>query len=134
MCVFSSPCQRQSEVLSSLGVRRPSSVVCLLFTFHILIFSSETPLSNLSGSSYGMAFLKIAHFALSINKYGRHRKLLFLIGRFWKIFSSETAWTNKPKLGMKCLRKVLDKKGWRRSDPLTNMVVTDNSCFWLVDF
>jgi hypothetical protein len=34
--LFSSPCQRQSELLPSLGVRR-------LLTFHILIFSSETP-------------------------------------------------------------------------------------------
>ena len=33
---FSSPCQRQSELLPSLGIRRP-------LTFHILIFSSETP-------------------------------------------------------------------------------------------
>jgi hypothetical protein len=34
--LFSSPCQRQSELLPSLGIRR-------LLTFHILIFSSETP-------------------------------------------------------------------------------------------
>ena len=34
--VFSSPCQRQRELLPSLGVRSP-------LTFHILIFSSETP-------------------------------------------------------------------------------------------
>jgi hypothetical protein len=34
--IFSSPCQRQCELLPSLGVRRP-------LTFHILIFSSETP-------------------------------------------------------------------------------------------
>jgi hypothetical protein len=34
--LFSSPCQRQCELLPSLGVRRP-------LTFHILIFSSETP-------------------------------------------------------------------------------------------
>jgi hypothetical protein len=33
---FSSSCQRQCELLSSLGIRR-------LLTFHILIFSSETP-------------------------------------------------------------------------------------------
>ena len=33
--VFSSPCQRQCELLPSLCVRRP-------LTFHILIFSSET--------------------------------------------------------------------------------------------
>jgi hypothetical protein len=37
--IFSSPCQRQCELLPSLGVRRP-------LTFHILIFSSETPQPN----------------------------------------------------------------------------------------
>jgi hypothetical protein len=36
---FSSPCQRQGERLPSLGVCRP-------LTFHILIFSSETPQLN----------------------------------------------------------------------------------------
>jgi hypothetical protein len=47
---FSSSCQRQCQLLPSLGDRRPSSVVCCLssvvcrpLTFHILIFSSETP-------------------------------------------------------------------------------------------
>jgi hypothetical protein len=43
---FSSPCQRQYELLPSLGVRRPSSVICRPLTFHILIFSSETPQPN----------------------------------------------------------------------------------------
>ena len=37
--LFSSPCQRQGELFPSLGVRRP-------LTFHILIFSSETPQPN----------------------------------------------------------------------------------------
>ena len=37
--LFSSPCQRQHELLPSLGVRRT-------LTFHILIFSSETPQPN----------------------------------------------------------------------------------------
>jgi hypothetical protein len=37
--IFSSPCQRQCELLPSLGIRRP-------LTFHILIFSSETPQPN----------------------------------------------------------------------------------------
>jgi hypothetical protein len=35
MFFFSSPCQRQHELLPSLGIRRP-------LTFHILIFFSET--------------------------------------------------------------------------------------------
>ena len=37
--LFSSPCQRQCELLPSLGIRRP-------LTFHILIFSSETAWPN----------------------------------------------------------------------------------------
>ena len=37
--LFSSPCQRQCELLPSLGVRRP-------LTFHILIFSSKTTWPN----------------------------------------------------------------------------------------
>ena len=37
--LISSPCQRQCELLASLGV-------CHLLTFHILIFSSETHQPN----------------------------------------------------------------------------------------
>ena len=39
--LFSKPCQRQYELCHHLV-----SVVCLPFTFHILIFSSENPLPN----------------------------------------------------------------------------------------
>ena len=42
---FSSPCQRQCELLPAI-TWYPSSVVCRPLTFHILIFSSETPQPN----------------------------------------------------------------------------------------
>ena len=42
-----------------------ASVVCRQLTFHILIFSSETPHQmnwNLVGSIYGRSFINIGHF------------------------------------------------------------------------
>jgi hypothetical protein len=70
---FSSPCQRQCELLPSLGIRRP-------LTFHILIFSETAKPIDLKLGRKHLLLIS----SRSINKHGRHRQFLFLIGWFLK--------------------------------------------------
>jgi len=64
----------------------------------------------------------------SVKKHHRYMQFLFLVGRFIKIISSETAWANIVKYYRKHLWKTLYKISSFSYD-WTTSIIMDNFCF-----
>ena len=109
--------------------------------FWMVKFLKSSPLKllakinwNLVNIIYTRSSIAITHLVLIHLMHGCQRQFLLLSGHFLKIFSSKSACPNALQFGRRHLRKVFSKDCSFHSDPCTNMAITGNSCFWLVDF
>ena len=103
---LSSSCQRQSELLPSLGVGLRSSVN---FSYFNLPLWNPQPNELKLGRKHLLKVLyKVAHFILNHWQRWQPQAILVSDWPIKKIFS-ETAWPNEPKLGRKHLWQILYK-------------------------
>ena len=128
-CLFSSTCQRQCELLPSLGIRCPSSVSDWSISKKSSLKPHGQMKRNLVGSIYGRPSIKIAHFVPIRHKHGCHRQFLFLIGQFLK-----KSLLLKPfdQININLVGSIYGRSSIKMlisSRSVTNMATTGESCF-----